>query len=117
MKGAGRSVYFDGLIKRANDADGRVGTKVDGGGADGGKKSPGQLAGIEAVLFEESEAVVTGDKLWEEMGQLRSGERVGRCEGFVRERLQGGAGLERDMETGEIVEAGEIVGVEGDAEA
>ena len=34
----------------------------------------------------------------------------------MRERLQRGAGLESDVEAGEIVDAGEVVGVERDAE-
>jgi hypothetical protein len=117
VKGAGGSVNFDGLIKRANDADGSVGAEVDCCSADGGEKGPGQFAGVEAVLFEKDEATVAGDKLREEMGQLCDGECVGRGGAFVGECLQGGVGLEADVETGEIVEAGEIVGIEGGAEA
>ena len=110
-------MYFDGLIKRANDADGGVGAEVDCCSADSGEKGSGQFAGIEAVLLEKDEAAAAWDKLWKKVGQLCSGECVGRGGAFVGECLQGGVGLEADVKTREIVEAGEIVGVEGGAEA
>jgi hypothetical protein len=51
-------VDLDCLVDGANDADGGVGAKVNGGSADGGEESLGQLAGIEAVFFKEDEAAV-----------------------------------------------------------
>ena len=110
-------MYLDGLVQGPNHTDGCVGTKVNISVADCGEKNPGQFAGIEAVLLEKDEAAAAWDKLWKKVGQLCSGECVGRGGAFVGECLQGGVGLEADVETGEIVEAGEIVGVEGGAEA
>src|SRR5216683_3146203 len=50
------------------------------------------------------------------MREIFRGERVRRCGGVVRERLQGGAGVEGHADAGEFLEPGEVVGVEGDAE-
>jgi hypothetical protein len=116
MQRRGGSVYLYGMVEGANQADGSVGPEVDGGGSDGGEEGAREFAGIETMLFEEGEAVAAWHKLRKKMGQLCGGEHVGRCVGFVRERLQGGVGLERYVETGEIKEAGKVVWVEGDAE-
>src|SRR5260370_39582061 len=50
------------------------------------------------------------------MREILWGERVRRWEDVVRERLQGGAGVEGHADAGEFLEPGEVVGVEGDAE-
>lgn len=107
---------LDGLIERTNDTDGSMRAEIDGGGTNGREKSSGKLAGIEAVLFEKGEAVVARYELREETGQLDGRKRVGSGEGFMRERLQGFAGLERDIEAGELAKISEVVGVKGDAE-
>jgi hypothetical protein len=62
VEGAGGGVKLDRVVRGAGGEDGSVGAEVDGGGADGGEKCGSELAGIEAVLVEEDEAVVGGDE-------------------------------------------------------
>ena len=54
-----------------------MGAEVDGGGADGCEERGGELAGVEAVLVKENEAMAGGDERGEEMGEIFGGELVG----------------------------------------
>ena len=54
---------LDGVAGVASGEDGGVGAEVDGRGADGCEECDGELAGVEAVLVEEDEAVVGGYEL------------------------------------------------------
>jgi hypothetical protein len=96
--------------------DGCVGAEVDGGGANGGEKCGGELARIEALLVEEKEAVVAGDELWDEAGEVFWREDVVCIGRTGRKSVQGCVGLEWDADAAESMEAVEKIWIEGQAE-
>ena len=104
------------VVDGAGGEDGGVGAEVDGGGAYGGEECGGELAGVEAVLVEEDEAVVAGGECGEETSEVFGGESCWRGADGGWKGLQGGVGLEGDADAGESVEAVEEGGVEREAE-
>jgi hypothetical protein len=98
LKGVGRGVDFDGALNGAHDANGSVGAEIDGGGADGGEESLSQVAGVEALLFQEDEAMSAGIQVGQKLGEGFGGELDRPWRGVRRESLQGAAGLEEHMD-------------------
>jgi hypothetical protein len=49
---------LDGVGEGAEETNWRVWAEVNGGGADGSKEGPGELARIEAVLAQEQKSLV-----------------------------------------------------------
>jgi hypothetical protein len=90
--------------------------EVDGGGTDCGEKCRGELTGVEAVLVEEDKPVFSWHECGKQMGKI-FGCEFGVCRsGVGRNRLQGGVGLNGDVDAGESVDAAEEVGIERLAE-
>jgi hypothetical protein len=79
---------------------------------DGGEKSGGELAGVEALLFEEDETVAAGVECGKEVAEVFGGEFVACIEDAVWKGLEGGLGLKGDANPGENVEAVEEGGIE-----
>jgi hypothetical protein len=78
---------------------------------DGGEKRRGELTGVEAVLVEEDKSVISRRERGKQMGEILSGE-FGVCGSDVEwQGLQGGVGLEGDVEAGESADALERVGI------
>jgi hypothetical protein len=77
VEDAGGCLDLDGVVNGTRREGGCVGAEVDGGGMYGGEKCGGELAGVEAVLFEENETVVAGVECGKEAGE------VGGCEFVV----------------------------------
>jgi hypothetical protein len=106
---------FDGLADRAGGEDAGVDADVDGGSADGGDQGGSELARVETPLFDQLKAMLAGSELRKDVVEVVGTEDIG-CGSILGERLQGGAGVERDRDTGESVETFEEGWVEGEAE-
>jgi hypothetical protein len=68
------------------------------------------------VLVEEDKSVLSGHERGKQMGEIFDGEFGACSSGVGRNGLQGGVGLEGDADSGESVDAVEVVGIERQAE-
>jgi hypothetical protein len=113
---AGWRFDFDGVFNVASGQDWCIGAEVDGRVADAGEECGGELAGIDASLVEEDEAVIARCECGEETGEICWGEFAFGVWRVMWDGLQGGVGLEGDVDAGENADAVKKFWVEGDAE-
>jgi hypothetical protein len=104
VEDSGGGLELDEVFVGAGVEDGGVGAEVDGGVADGGDECGGELAGVDAVLVEEDELMMVRIEGGEELSEFFGGDNFVGCGGWW-EGLEGLVGLERDADTGEMVEA------------